>query len=101
MDEILYEMRDHCLGLNTGRWDYVFSFIKKFRENPAFVTPERAQIGMDQTFLSTWEQLLIDTCRKRGAIATGGMAPQLPHNDSTIMAELHKQVIKLMGSNIP
>lgn len=94
MDEILYEMRDHCLGLNTGRWDYVFSFIKKFRNNPAFVTPERSQIGMDQTFLATWERLLIDTCRNRGAIATGGMAPQLPHSDMSVMAELHKQVFE-------
>jgi malate synthase len=81
MEEILYELREHCLGLNTGRWDYVFSFIKKFRHRKDFVTPDRAEITMEQTFLATWEKLLVDTCKKRGGIATGGMAPQLVPKD--------------------
>jgi malate synthase len=78
MEEILYELREHCLGLNSGRWDYVFSFIKKFRHRKDFVTPDRTEITVEQqTFLATWEKLLVDTCKKRGGIATGGMAPQL------------------------
>lgn len=78
MEEILYELKDHCLGLNTGRWDYIFSYIKKFRDFPQFLVPERSQLGMDKTFLRTWEALIVDTCLKRGGFATGGMAPQIP-----------------------
>lgn len=78
MEEILYELKDHCLGLNTGRWDYIFSFIKKFRAYPSFVVPDRDQLTMDKTFLITWEKLIVDVCKKRGAFATGGMAPFVP-----------------------
>lgn len=78
MEEILFELKDHCLGLNTGRWDYIFSFIKKFRDFPSFVVPDRDQLTMDKTFLITWEKLIVDVCKKRGAFATGGMAPFVP-----------------------
>jgi malate synthase len=78
MDEILYELRDHSAGLNCGRWDYIFSFIKKFRAHPQFVTPDRAQITMDKAFLAAYVKLLIQTCHRRGIHAMGGMAAQIP-----------------------
>ncbi len=78
MDEILYELRDHSSGLNCGRWDYIFSFIKKFRHRPDFVLPNRAQVTMDKHFLNSYVQLLIQTCHRRGIHAMGGMAAQIP-----------------------
>ena len=78
MDEILWELRDHVVGLNCGRWDYIFSFIKSFRAHPHFVLPDRASIGMDRHFLRSYSQLLIKTCHRRGAHAIGGMAAQIP-----------------------
>jgi len=78
MDEILYELKDHSAGLNCGRWDYIFSFIKKFSENPAFVLPDRAQVTMDKGFLKAYVDLLIKTCHRRGIHAMGGMAAQIP-----------------------
>jgi len=78
MDEILYELREHMAGLNCGRWDYIFSFIKRFRSDPAFVLPDRGSVGMDRRFLSSYSKLLIQTCHKRGAFAMGGMAAQIP-----------------------
>ena len=78
MDEILFELRDHMAGLNCGRWDYIFSFIKRFRADPAFVLPDRASVGMDRRFLASYSQLLIRTCHRRGAFAMGGMAAQIP-----------------------
>jgi malate synthase len=78
MDEILYELRDHSLGLNCGRWDYIFSFIKKFRERPDCVLPDRSLVTMDRHFLKSYVDLLIQTCHKRGAHAMGGMAAQIP-----------------------
>ncbi len=81
MDEILYELREHASGLNCGRWDYIFSFIKKFRAHPEFVLPERAQVGMTQPFLRAYARLLIRTCHRRGAHAMGGMAAQIPIKD--------------------
>jgi malate synthase len=77
MDEILYELRDHSVGLNCGRWDYIFSFIKKFSAHPAFVLPQRGDVTMDQPFLASYVRLLIDTCHRRGAHAMGGMAAQI------------------------
>jgi len=78
MDEILWELRDHSSGLNCGRWDYIFSVIKKFRDRPDFVFPNRAQVTMDRHFLSSYVQLLIRTCHRRGIHAMGGMAAQIP-----------------------
>ena len=77
MDEILYELREHSAGLNCGRWDYIFSFIRKFRNWPA-VLPDRAQITMDRHFLNSYVELLIKTCHRRGIHAMGGMAAQIP-----------------------
>ena len=78
MDEILYELRDHSAGLNCGRWDYIFSFIKKFRARPAFVLPDRARVTMDRHFLKSYVDLLIRTCHRRHIHAMGGMAAQIP-----------------------
>jgi malate synthase len=78
MDEILYELRDHIAGLNCGRWDYIFSFIKKFRNRPDFVLPDRAQVTMTSDFLKAYVDLLIQTCHRRGIHAMGGMAAQIP-----------------------
>jgi malate synthase len=78
MDEILYAIRDYAAGLNCGRWDYIFSFIKKFHTRPDFVFPDRAQVTMTTHFLASYVKLLIQTCHKRGAFAMGGMAPQIP-----------------------
>ncbi len=78
MDEILYELRDHSLGLNCGRWDYIFSFIKKFRDRADFILPDRSLVTMDRHFLKSYVDLLIQTCHKRGAHAMGGMAAQIP-----------------------
>src|SRR5271165_2593308 len=78
MDEILYELRDHSSGLNCGRWDYIFSFIKKFQAHPEFVLPDRSQVTMTRHFLSSYVQLLIQTCHRRGIHAMGGMAAQIP-----------------------
>jgi malate synthase len=78
MDEILYELRQHSAGLNCGRWDYIFSFIKKFRNRPDFVLPNRSTITMDRHFLNSYVLLLIETCHRRGIHAMGGMAAQIP-----------------------
>ena len=78
MDEILYELRDHSSGLNCGRWDYIFSFIKKFRNRPDFVLPDRSTLTMDKHFLKSYVELLIQTCHRRGIHAMGGMAAQIP-----------------------
>ncbi|MCX7356021.1 MAG: malate synthase A [Alphaproteobacteria bacterium] len=83
MDEILYELKDHIVGLNCGRWDYIFSYIKKFRNRPEFVLPDRDQVGMTRHFLRSYSLLLIKTCHRRGAHAMGGMAAQIPiRNDA-------------------
>ncbi len=78
MDEILYELREHSAGLNCGRWDYIFSFIKKFRNRPDSVLPNRAEVTMDRDFLKAYVDLLIQTCHRRGIHAMGGMAAQIP-----------------------
>jgi len=78
MDEILYELRDHSSGLNCGRWDYIFSVIKKFGHRPEFLMPDRGQVTMNAHFLKSYCELLIATCHRRGAHAMGGMAAQIP-----------------------
>ncbi len=78
MDEILWELRDHSAGLNCGRWDYIFSFIKKFRARHDFVMPDRGLVTMDRDFLKAYVGLLIKTCHRRGIHAMGGMAAQIP-----------------------
>ncbi|EJP68514.1 hypothetical protein NHJ13051_003749 [Beauveria bassiana] len=81
MDEIIYELRDHSSGLNCGRWDYIFSVIKKFRLNPNFVLPDRSAVTMTVPFMDAYVKLLIQTCHKRGVHAMGGMAAQIPIKD--------------------
>jgi len=81
MDEILYELREHSAGLNCGRWDYIFSFIKKFRNRRDFLLPDRASVTMERHFLKSYVDLLIRTCHRRGAHAMGGMAAQIPIRD--------------------
>ncbi len=78
MDEILYELREHSAGLNCGRWDYIFSAIKKFRNIPAFVLPDRSQVTMTTHFMRSYSLLAIQTCHRRNAPAIGGMAAQIP-----------------------
>jgi len=78
MHEILYELRDHSAGLNCGRWDYIFSFIKVFRNQPSMTLPDRAKVTMDRDFLKAYVDLLIQTCHRRGIHAMGGMAAQIP-----------------------
>ena len=78
MDEILYELRDHIVGLNAGRWDYIFSIIKKFNRRPDFLFPDRAQITMTVPFMRAYTELLVKTCHRRGAHAMGGMAAFIP-----------------------
>jgi malate synthase len=78
MEEILYELRTHSSGLNAGRWDYIFSIIKKFRNRPDFMLPDRAQVTMTVPFMRAYTELLVKTCHKRGAHAMGGMAAFIP-----------------------
>ena len=87
MDEILWELRDHSAGLNCGRWDYIFSFIKKFRNRPGCVLPDRAQVTMTSHFLGSYVDLLIATCHRRGAHAMGGMAAQIPIKNDPVANE--------------
>ena len=78
MDEILYELRDHMAGLNCGRWDYIFSFIKRLGRRAEFLTPDRSAMVMGKAFLGAYSLKLIQTCHRRGAFAMGGMAAQIP-----------------------
>lgn len=79
MEEILYELRDHCAGLNAGRWDYIFSVIKNFRaRGPRFVLPDRSSVTMTVPFMKAYTELLVATCHKRGAQAIGGMSAYIP-----------------------
>jgi len=78
MDEILYELREHSSGLNCGRWDYIFSFIKEFSHDSRFILPDRGAVTMDRAFLAAYANLLIKTCHRRGAHAIGGMSAYIP-----------------------
>jgi malate synthase len=82
LNEILYELRHHSSGFNCGRWDYIFSFIKKFRNRQGYVFPERSQVTMTSPFIRAYTQLVIQTCHKRKAHAIGGMAAQVPIKDN-------------------
>jgi len=94
MDEILYELRQHSAGLNCGRWDYIFSFIKKFRNHPDFVLPDRSSVTMEQHFLKSYVSLLIHTCHRRGAHAMGGMAAQIPIRNNAAANEAAMQAVR-------
>jgi malate synthase len=93
MDEILHELREHSAGLNIGRWDYIFSCIKKFRANQEFCLADRAQVTMTAPFMRAYALLLIKTCHRRGAPAMGGMAAQIPiKNDAKANAAALEKV---------
>jgi malate synthase len=87
MDEILYELREHSAGLNAGRWDYIFSVIKKFRNNADFVLPDRSQVTMTVPFMHAYTELMVKTCHKRGAHAIGGMAAFIPNRRDAEVTE--------------
>ncbi|MCP3031335.1 malate synthase A [Halobacillus sp. A1] len=101
MDEILYELKEHSAGLNCGRWDYIFSYLKMFRQDPNMILPDRSQVTMEVPFMRAYSQLVIKTCHKRGIHAMGGMAAQIPvkndpeKNESAfekVMADKHREV---------
>jgi malate synthase len=93
MDEILYELRDHSAGLAWSRWDYLFSFIKKFRNRPECVLAQRCDLTMEQPFLRSFAELLIQTCHRRGTHAIGGIAAQIPiRNDDVANEEAMQRV---------
>jgi malate synthase len=87
MDEILYELREHAAGLNAGRWDYLFSAIKRFRSSPKLASPDRAQLTMTVPFMRAYTELLVRTCHRRGAHAIGGMAAFIPNRRDPVVTE--------------
>ncbi|MDG5492083.1 malate synthase A [Psychroserpens sp. SPM9] len=92
LDEIIFELKDHIVGLNCGRWDYIFSYIKKFRNHPNFIVPNRDQVTMTSPFMDAYSKLVIQRCHKRGILAIGGMAAQIPikNNEKANAAALEK-----------
>jgi malate synthase len=92
MEEIIYELREHIAGLNAGRWDYIFSIIKKFKNNRAFITPDRANITMEVPFMKAYAELLVKTCHKRGIHAIGGMSAFIPSKDEAINKAAYEKV---------
>jgi len=94
MDEILYELRDHSAGLNAGRWDYIFSAIKRFRERPEFVLPDRSAVTMTVPFMRAYTELLVKTCHRRGAHAMGGMSAVIPSRSDEEAAERAREAVR-------
>ena len=93
MDEIIHALKDHMAGLNCGRWDYIFSFIKTLQAKPEYVLPDRSQVVMGKAFLQAYSQLLIKQCHRRGAFAMGGMAAQIPNRrDEAVNAAAMEKV---------
>ncbi len=92
MDEILHELREHMAGLNAGRWDYIFSAIKKFRDRGEFVLPDRGQVTMTVPFMRAYTDLLVRTCHRRGAHAMGGMAAFIPSRDEDVNRRAFEEV---------
>lgn len=95
MHEILHALRDRILGLNCGRWDYIFSYIKTFRNHPDRVLPDRDQVGMTVPFLASYSKLLIQTCHAHGAFAMGGMAAQIPIRDDAKANSIALEKVRL------
>lgn len=94
MDEILYELRDHSVGLNCGRWDYIFSYVKTFQAHPDRLLPDRVLVGMNQHFMKSYSDLLIRTCHRRGVHAMGGMAAQIPIRDDPVANEAALELVR-------
>ena len=95
MDEILFELKDHIVGLNCGRWDYIFSYIKKFKNFKDFLLPDRSSLKMTSHFLRSYDLLLIKTCHRRGAHAMGGMAAQIPIKNNEALNQKAMEAVKL------
>jgi malate synthase len=96
MDEILWELRDHSLGLNAGRWDYIFSVIKCFRDRPEFVLPDRNDVTMTVPFMRAYTELLVHQCHRRGAFAVGGMAALIPSRSDP---EANERAVEAVGED--
>lgn len=96
MNEILYELRDHSAGLNCGRWDYIFSYIKTLRNHADYVLPDRGEVGMTQPFMAAYSNLVIKTCHRRGIHAMGGMAAQIPIKND---AEANNAALAKVGAD--
>jgi malate synthase len=94
MDEILYELRDHITGLNCGRWDYIFSYIKTLRAKPEYILPDRSQVVMSKAFLKAYAELLIKTCHRRNAFAMGGMAAFIPNRRDAAATEKALEAVR-------
>jgi malate synthase len=92
MEEILFELREHSAGLNAGRWDYIFSIIKKFRNYDAFLMPDRGNVTMNVPFMKVYAELLVKICHKRGAHAIGGMSAFIPSKDAAVNEKAYQQV---------
>ncbi|TXY29228.1 malate synthase A [Vibrio mimicus] len=92
MDEILFSLKEHIVGLNCGRWDYIFSYIKTLKKHPERVLPDRQVVTMDKPFLNAYSRLLIYTCHKRGAFAMGGMAAFIPAKDPAVNEQVLQKI---------
>ncbi|MAU16428.1 MAG: malate synthase A [Muricauda sp.] len=95
LDEIIYELKNHIVGLNCGRWDYIFSYIKKFKNHPEYILPDRDQVTMTVPFMDAYSKLVIQRCHKRGIHAIGGMAAQIPINNNPIANERALEKVRL------
>ncbi|NRA91422.1 MAG: malate synthase A [Psychroserpens sp.] len=95
LDEFIYELKDHIVGLNCGRWDYIFSYIKKFRNHKGFVVPNRDQVTMTTPFMEAYSKLVIQRCHKRGIHAMGGMAAQIPIKNNPQANEAALEKVRL------
>lgn len=95
LDEIIYELKKHIVGLNCGRWDYIFSYIKKFRNHPNFLVPNRDQVTMTSPFMDAYSKLVIQRCHKRGIHAIGGMAAQIPIKNNISANEIAMEKVRL------
>jgi malate synthase A len=95
LDEIIYELKNHIVGLNCGRWDYIFSYIKKFRNHSAYILPDRDQVTMTVPFMDAYSRLVIQRCHKRGIHAMGGMAAQIPINNDPVANEKALEKVRL------
>ncbi|MDN3696475.1 malate synthase A [Vibrio cortegadensis] len=93
MDEILFNLKEHIVGLNCGRWDYIFSYIKTLRNHPDRILPDRQVVTMDKPFLKAYSQLLVKTCHRRGAFAMGGMAAFIPAKDPQVNQQVLDKVL--------
>ncbi|KYR01269.1 malate synthase [Tieghemostelium lacteum] len=93
MEEMIYALKDNIVALNTGRWDYIFSFVKKFSASSEYILPAKSSLGLDQPFLESYYRLVVSISHKRGCLATGGMSPQYPSNGRLELTEKEKLTV--------